>query len=247
MIAQLLHIRSAGGQGMSIGERLRRARLEQGLTLADLSEQTKVQYWILDAIERDDVARVPGGVFIRGYLMSFARAVGLDGERIWADFRAELPSPTAEPAAAQQRAVPTIGIWTIVRVAAIVLVIAVVWRNIPRANPDTVPPAAPPLAEERTSDVVLATATAATTGSVANESVPAVDVTKVVVQTAPVVAKPKIVVTPPAASPITDPVVAEAAPAPPQETPETAAPTVDDTPVVASEAASTEEQAPGLP
>ena len=143
---------------MSIGERLRRARLENGVTLAEISEQTKVQYWILDAIERDDVARVPGGVFIRGYLMSFARAVGLDGERIWGDFRAELASPTVEPAPVQPRPVPAIGPWTIVRVAAIVLVVAVVWRNIHRTDPDTTSPPPEP-AQQRTTDVLLATAT----------------------------------------------------------------------------------------
>src|SRR5882672_7653337 len=143
---------------MSIGERLRRARLERGLTLADLSDRTKVQHWILDAIERDDVARVPGGVFIRGYVMSFARAVGLDGERLWQDFRDEMPSPTAEPAAVQRPSVPAIGPWTIVRVAAAVLVVAVVWRNIPRGNSDTASPTPAP-AQQRTNDVVLAAAT----------------------------------------------------------------------------------------
>jgi cytoskeletal protein RodZ len=142
---------------MSIGERLRRARLEQGLTLADVSEQTKVQFWILDALERDDVARVPGGVFIRGYLMSFARAVGLDGERIWGEFRAESTSPTVEPVAVQPRPVPAVGPWTIVRVAAIVFVVGVVWRNIPRDNPDTALPTPEP-AQQRTTDVVLVTA-----------------------------------------------------------------------------------------
>ena len=172
---------------MSIGERLRRARLEQGLTLADLSDQTKVQHWILDAIERDDVARVPGGVFIRGYLMSFARAVGLDGDRIWADFRSELPSPTAEPAVVQQPSVPAIGPWTIVRVAAVVLVVAVVWRNIPRGNSDTVAPTPPP-AEQRTSDVALAVVTT----TIAAEPVAAAAVPE----------PPKIVVTPAAPAPV---------------------------------------------
>ena len=142
---------------MSIGERLRRTRLERGLTLGDISEQTKVQHWILDAIERDDVARVPGGVFIRGYVMSFAQAIGLDGERLWADFRAELQEPTAEAAAAQPLAVPAIGPWTIVRVAAVILVVAVVWRNIGRSNPDS---AAAPLPEPSpaATDIVLTAA-----------------------------------------------------------------------------------------
>ena len=39
---------------------------------------------------------MPGGIFIRGYLTSFAQAVGLDGQRLWGDYRAESRVPVAE-------------------------------------------------------------------------------------------------------------------------------------------------------
>ena len=198
---------------MSIGERLRRARLEQGLTLADLSDRTKVQHWILDAIERDDVARVPGGVFIRGYLMSFARAVGLDGEGLWQDFRDEMPSPTAEAAAVQRPSVPAIGPWTIVRVAAVVLVVAVVWRNIPRGNSDTASPTPAP-AQQRTNDVVLAAAT--TSIPIPTEPVAAT----------PIPDPPSVVATPsPARAAVTPPALAASAAPEPVAEPVTAADT----------------------
>ena len=147
---------------MAVGERLQRARLERGLSLFQVSEETKVQHWILGAIERDDLSRVPGGVFIRGYLMSFAGAVGLDGERIWADYRADvdLETPTAEPAPIQRVTVPYLSRWTLVRVAAVLLVAAVVWANISRSNPDTAPPPVPPT-DVRMTDIELATATTA--------------------------------------------------------------------------------------
>ena len=212
---------------MSIGERLRRARLEQGLTLTDLSDQTKVQHWILDAIERDDVARVPGGVFIRGYLMSFARAVGLDGERLWQEFRDEMPSPTAEPAVVQRPAVPAIGPWTIVRVAAVVLVVAVVWRNIPRGNSDTAAPTPAP-AQQRTNDVVLATATA----SIPTEPVAAA--------AAPIPEPPKFVATArPAPAPVTS-----RAPAPAPATSAAPEPLVE--PIATADANAVEQTAPPL-
>ena len=62
---------------MSTGERLRRARLDAGKTLDQVAADTKIQLWILEAIERDDLSRVPGGIFVRGYLTAFARAVGV--------------------------------------------------------------------------------------------------------------------------------------------------------------------------
>lgn len=66
------------------GARLRQAREQAGLTLHDVAKQTKIQRWILTAIEEGDLSRVPGGIFIRGYVTAYARAVGLDDERLWA-------------------------------------------------------------------------------------------------------------------------------------------------------------------
>ena len=168
----------------TVGEQLRRAREDAGLTLHHVANQTKIQQWILAAIERDDLSQVPGGIFIRGYLMSFARAVGLDGERIWAQYRAELPMQTVEsapPPPVRTRVLP-IAPWTVVKAAIIVLFVAVVWRNTPRSNPDlATPPASAP--QERASDVVPA---AAPTNGAAREAVAAVDSDRVAPAASPV-------------------------------------------------------------
>lgn len=51
-------------------------------------------------MERGDWARLPGGLFTRGYLRAYAREVGLDGEALVAQFRAEHePAPSAAPEA----------------------------------------------------------------------------------------------------------------------------------------------------
>ena len=81
---------------MPVGERLRRARLERGASLGDIARETKIQSWILEAIERGDLSQVPGGVFVRGYLQSYARAIGLNPADILAAYTAEQPLP-AEP------------------------------------------------------------------------------------------------------------------------------------------------------
>ena len=114
----------------SVGERLRQAREQAGLTLSDVAARTKIQRWILEDIERDDLSRVPGGIFVRGYLTSFARVVGIDGDRLWADYRAAT-QPVEPPIVVEREKVPIVGRWTIVRVAAIVLVAAVMWINVP--------------------------------------------------------------------------------------------------------------------
>src|SRR6185436_9991304 len=83
---------------MSTGERLRRARLDAGKTLQQVAAETKIQLWILEAIERDDFSRVPGGVFVRGYLTAFARGVGLNPSEVLTAYSPEIaPQPAPPP------------------------------------------------------------------------------------------------------------------------------------------------------
>ena len=161
----------------SVGERLRQAREQAGLTLSDVAARTRIQRWILEDIERDDLTRVPGGIFARGYLTSFARVVGIDAEPLWADYRAAIQA--VEPAiVVERKKVPIVSSWTIVRVAAIVFVAAVIWINVPQHKESgtvTVTTTAPPQAAARpaapTPEVVPVAATAGSTA----EPVAAVD------------------------------------------------------------------------
>lgn len=156
------------------GRRLQEARERANLTLQDVAARTKIPRWILANVEADDLSHVPGGVFIRGYLTSFARAVGLDGQSVWADYRATW-MPPVEPAPAVPDPRPREGVsrWLIVGIAAAVLVVAVVWRNTSRTNPDTLK-APPPESQQRSRDVLPAVAPAP---RLAPEVVAAVDST----------------------------------------------------------------------
>jgi cytoskeleton protein RodZ len=71
---------------VALGERLRLAREQAGLSIDDMSARTKIQLAILEAIERDEFERVPGGLFVRGFLRAYAREVGLEPEAIVADY-----------------------------------------------------------------------------------------------------------------------------------------------------------------
>jgi cytoskeleton protein RodZ len=134
---------------MSVGERLRRARLDAGKTLEQVAAETKIQHWILEALEREDFSRVPGGVFIRGYLTAFARAVGLCPSEIWTAYSQETAPPPVPPLPAPP---PDLNarlgspLWQYAAIAAMVLLGAVLWRNMARSNVDvTAGTASPPL------------------------------------------------------------------------------------------------------
>ncbi|MEO8842441.1 MAG: helix-turn-helix transcriptional regulator [Kofleriaceae bacterium] len=57
---------------------LRAGRAERKLTLDDVARVTKIQPRILEKIEAGNLEGLPAAVFVRGFVKSFARCVGLD-------------------------------------------------------------------------------------------------------------------------------------------------------------------------
>ena len=71
----------------SVGEALRRARLEQGLDFATLAARTKISARYLEAIESDDRDALPSGFFYKSFVHQYARALSLDTREIDAEAR----------------------------------------------------------------------------------------------------------------------------------------------------------------
>lgn len=63
---------------MSIGEVLAGARDQAGLSIAQVSEQTRIRQGIIQGIEADDYAVCGGDFYVRGHIRSIAQAVGTD-------------------------------------------------------------------------------------------------------------------------------------------------------------------------
>jgi cytoskeleton protein RodZ len=61
----------------SLGQRLRKRREAMGLELPELAAQLKLKINIVEAIERDALDSLGAGVYTRGYLTAYAKAVGL--------------------------------------------------------------------------------------------------------------------------------------------------------------------------
>jgi cytoskeletal protein RodZ len=70
---------------LSVGETLRRARLEQGLDLATLASRTKISAKYLQAIESDDRKSLPSGFFYRSFVDQYAKSLSLDTQEIDAE------------------------------------------------------------------------------------------------------------------------------------------------------------------
>ncbi|MFZ5754620.1 MAG: helix-turn-helix domain-containing protein [Bacillota bacterium] len=61
-----------------IGESLRKARLEKGLSLEVIEKDTKIRRRYLEALENEHWDVIPGRVYLRGFLKTYSRYLGLD-------------------------------------------------------------------------------------------------------------------------------------------------------------------------
>jgi cytoskeletal protein RodZ len=76
---------------LRVGAKLRKARERRGISLRQVADATKISVPVLQALERDDISYLPGGVVGRGFVRSFATAVNLDPEAIVAEFLSQFP------------------------------------------------------------------------------------------------------------------------------------------------------------
>ena len=84
---------------MSIGDTLAEARRQAGLTVTQVSQQTRIRETIIRGIERGDFSACGGDFYARGHIRSIARAVGVDPEPLIAEYDAAHGAPRAIRAA----------------------------------------------------------------------------------------------------------------------------------------------------
>lgn len=65
----------------SFGDDLKKAREAKKVTLEQIAAATKITTRYLQAVEREDFDKLPGGVFRKSIVRAYARAAGLDEEK----------------------------------------------------------------------------------------------------------------------------------------------------------------------
>lgn len=73
------------------GPRMRRLREQRGVALRDIAETTKISVTALEALERNDISRLPGGIFSRGFVRAYAEQIGADPEATVREFIERFP------------------------------------------------------------------------------------------------------------------------------------------------------------
>ncbi|HUS19916.1 MAG TPA: RodZ domain-containing protein [Terriglobales bacterium] len=70
------------------GERMQREREMRSISLEEIAESTKIGCRMLRALEEEDFAKLPGGIFNKGFVRAYAKFLGIDEEQAVTDFQA---------------------------------------------------------------------------------------------------------------------------------------------------------------
>ncbi|HUR99758.1 MAG TPA: helix-turn-helix domain-containing protein [Pyrinomonadaceae bacterium] len=70
----------------TLGEKLRQAREERGISISEVAEQTRISPMYLESIENDNYKPLPGGIFNKGFVRSYAKYVGIDEHEALQDY-----------------------------------------------------------------------------------------------------------------------------------------------------------------
>ena len=84
------------GAFQTLGDRFREAREARGLALSDAAEQIRIRSVYLAAIEDENWSAIGAPVYVRGFLRTYARYLGLDPEEAVGSFNQTLGSPASE-------------------------------------------------------------------------------------------------------------------------------------------------------
>jgi cytoskeletal protein RodZ len=85
-----------------LGLRLKQARESRGVALRTIATKTKISVAALEALERNDFSRLPGGIFGRAFVRAYALEIGLDPETTVSDFQTHLDRSEREAAERNQ-------------------------------------------------------------------------------------------------------------------------------------------------
>ena len=93
----------AAVEHIRLGDWLRAQRLRRGFSYAEIESTTRINRLYLEALEDEHFDAIPAPVYVRGFLRSYARALGLDPEQAIALLPENLPRPPGlEPSVAMR-------------------------------------------------------------------------------------------------------------------------------------------------
>lgn len=75
----------------SLGEMLKRTRMEKGISIEELQETTKIRRRYIEAIEEDQLDALPGTFYARAFVKNIAEVLGLNPHQVLSQYESQLP------------------------------------------------------------------------------------------------------------------------------------------------------------
>jgi cytoskeleton protein RodZ len=160
---------SAPSARQTVGEKLHAARINAGLSVDNVAKQLKLSPRQVAALEKDDVASLPTGPFLRGFVRNYARLVNVEPEPLLSQLGglsdAEKPIVTAPPIRGELRESSeprAVAKWLVPAVLLGALIAGVTWYELRRPK-TPIARTQPPVAAPANEPAPIAPAPAATT------------------------------------------------------------------------------------
>jgi len=146
----------------NFGATLKKARESKGISLDQIAKATRISTRFLAAIENEEFALLPGGVFNKGFVRAFAEHVGVDPDQAVAEYERlvtvrepieDVAPVAAAPAKSERHLYPiALGILAIA-----IAIFYIVTRDTGRTanTPNTAPAAAPAVPAQPTPPVTI--------------------------------------------------------------------------------------------
>jgi transcriptional regulator with XRE-family HTH domain len=128
--------------GVDIGAALRAAREFRGLTLQDVADATRIRQGYIEALEALRLEELPSRPFTIGYVRSYAKLLGLDGDAAVDRFKLDAPDdsePLRAPVGVRHERDPRLGL--ILALGVLIVAAIVLWNVAQRAIAKDTPPA----------------------------------------------------------------------------------------------------------
>lgn len=159
-----------------VGETLRGAREEMGLSYQDVEESIKIRAVYLRAIEEERFEELPGAAYTKGFMRTYAKFLGLDGDAVIAAYLSMAAVLPEEPAPSAPRrlqgARPAFRRTALLATAAVAVIIVIVLsfyfnpaEQKPISDPpglseqnqpeDAAPPVTPEVSDEPAEPVII--------------------------------------------------------------------------------------------
>jgi cytoskeleton protein RodZ len=96
----------AAPAGPGVGQLLRAARLERGLTIEDVARQLRLSVRQVTALEEDDYSKLSSITFLRGFVRNYAKLLQMDAAPLLQRVQESLPPPQTQTISYQIEGIP---------------------------------------------------------------------------------------------------------------------------------------------